>query len=122
MLDMSNNITATVLENEVLKALERNPQLPDDEIYGRMDKKLVPASVVGSPAYHRGCMEDLKCIVEEKGIPHLFITLTADEAISMKWQEVRDLEGFLQSWMEGGTGRICLWRMPGCSTHAPLSS
>jgi hypothetical protein len=99
---MTNNVSATVLENEVLKAMERDPQLPDEDIYKKLIKKLVTASVVGSPAYHRGCLEDLKTIVDAKGIPHLFVTLTADEATQLKWQEVRDMEAFLQGWMEGG--------------------
>jgi hypothetical protein len=99
---MSNNITTTVLESAVHREQQRNPQLPDEDIYRKLVKTMVPAKVVGSPAYHRSALEDLKCIVHHKGIPDLFVTLTADESTDMRWQEVEQLEHFLQHWLAGG--------------------
>eukprot|EP00882_Tetradesmus_deserticola_P019598 GHRQ01021105.1.p2 GENE.GHRQ01021105.1~~GHRQ01021105.1.p2 ORF type:complete len:123 (-),score=32.31 GHRQ01021105.1:627-974(-) len=52
----------------------------------------------GSPAYHRGKLQDLLAMVNRHGIPSLFLTLTADEMTSLRWPEVAQLEALAQEF------------------------
>ncbi len=40
---------------------------------------------------------------EKNGIPHLFLTVTADEVSELKWESVRDMEAIIQSILRGST-------------------
>ena len=54
--------------------------------------RLVPATVPGSPAYHRIALQSLLAIVAKRGMPSFFVTLTADEASLLAWKEIKELE------------------------------
>ena len=52
----------------------------------------LPASLQGTPRWHRVQLQDLHAMVEKCGMPHLFLILTADEISSLRWKEVIDIE------------------------------
>ena len=122
VLDVTNKTTETVLEDAFFKEKKKHPHLPDQLIYKKLQKRYVPAAVVGSPSYHRNALENLKAVVDIKGIPSLFVTLTADEGTQLRWREVEDMEAFIQGWMAGGTWVDMPGRTPSCSRCAPRSS
>ena len=55
----------------------------------------VPPQLEGSPRCHRERLEDLLTLVKDFGLPHLLITLTADETSELRWSEIGDLEHIL---------------------------
>lgn len=55
----------------------------------------VPRSIAGSPAWHRSNLQDLLCCVRAWGMPHFFLTLTADECSNLRWSEIDHLEDVL---------------------------
>lgn len=52
----------------------------------------IPGTVAGSPSWFRDRLSDLLLMVEELGMPSLFLTLTADEMTDTRWDEVIELE------------------------------
>ena len=72
------------------------PDAPQEELIRHAAKRLVPHTVPGSPAFHRTALNDLLAIVDSRGVPSLFLTLTADEATGMRWAEVDEMEALLQ--------------------------
>jgi hypothetical protein len=61
----------------------------------------MPATVIGSPKYHRDALLDLKALVQRAGMPTLFVTLTADEVSGTRWEEINDLETFMERFAQG---------------------
>ena len=55
-------------------------------------KYKIPGKVAHSPSWFRDKLADLLVMVEEFGMPALFLTLTADEVSDTRWQEIKDIE------------------------------
>jgi hypothetical protein len=72
-------------------------------------KYTVPISLPGSPSWHRKQLNDLLFLVQEWGMPHLFLTLTADEASEMRWTEVNDLEAHLNKFCSSFTWEVSIY-------------
>jgi hypothetical protein len=85
-------VSESALHSCIEREHQRSPAADDADIIKAVAKQLVPATVPGSPAYHRGKLQDLLAMVSRHGIPSLFLTLTADEQTAMRWQEVEQLE------------------------------
>lgn len=63
----------------------------------------IPSSIAGSPQWFRNQLKDLLCQVDYRGMPQFFLTLTADEMTSSRWQEVGDLESILRRFKQSAT-------------------
>ena len=66
----------------------------------------LPSSIRRTPRWHKSHLQDLMSMVKKLGMPHFFLTLTADETISVCWEEVTHIENItkiidtLMSWKE----------------------
>jgi hypothetical protein len=95
--------TATTLLSSLARYKKDNPNATDQQAAQKVLKTDVPATVAGSPAYFKKNLNDLVAIVHAKGLPHLFLTLTADEVSSTKWSEVVQLEERLKRFNDSYT-------------------
>lgn len=86
-----NGVGESVLYSCLEKQRRINPAGTEADHLKAAARQLVPASVPGSPAYHRAKLQDLLAIVNKFGIPNLFLTLTADEISHLAWPEVEAL-------------------------------
>jgi hypothetical protein len=89
-------VSESVLHTCIAKQRRTMPNAPQQELIRNAAKRLVPHTVPGSPAFHRAALNDLLAIVDARGAPSLFLTLTADEATGMRWGEVEEMEALLQ--------------------------
>ena len=55
---------------------------------------------------HSLVLQDLLAIVEKRGMPHLFWTLTADEVSELKWEAIRDMEKLLKKFNNSYTFQV----------------
>lgn len=85
------------LEAEIFKFKQRNPNATEEEIYQHVCKYTLPDTMPGSPSWHRKHLQDLIHTVAEKGMPTLFLTLTADEVSETRWSEIHALEQMLNN-------------------------
>jgi hypothetical protein len=69
-------------------------------------KHTIPSDVKGSPAWHKKQLANLLCLVQHHGMPHIFLTLTADEVSESRWDpEITHLEALLQRFNSSFTWR-----------------
>jgi hypothetical protein len=67
------------------------------EAMAHISKHTIKSKVAGSPAWHRKQLQNLMTLVEHHGMPHLFLTLTADESSEIRWEpELSDMETLLR--------------------------
>ena len=83
-----------------------NPKASNAQAMKNVVKYTVPISLPGSPSWHRKQLNDLLCLVQHWGMPHLFLTLTADESSDMRWSEVADLEAHLDRFCNSYTWEV----------------
>lgn len=97
-LDIMCSSTRMVqLEAEIYKFKQRNPEATEEQIYQHVCKYTLPDTMPGSPSWHRKHLQDLIHTVAEKGMPSLFLTLTADEISDTRWSEIAALEQLLSN-------------------------
>lgn len=94
---MLGAVAESALEEAVLRIKDQHPQLNDKEVFRRVVKKLAPPSIVGTPGYYRQNLHELLVYANKNGMPHLFVTLTADEVSELRWDSINDLERFLDT-------------------------
>ena len=87
-----------VLQRDMDNYMRYNPSANTQQILSNVLKHSIPASVPGSPAYFKQQLQDLLARVAKWGLPHFFLTLTADEASGMRWTEITDLETLLNAF------------------------
>jgi hypothetical protein len=92
---LANKCSSVFLEADLVKYRAKHPNCTDDEALKHLLRYSVPPDVAGSPAWHSRNLKDLLHMVSEFGMPSFFLTLTADEASPLKWDEIHDLEHFL---------------------------
>lgn len=68
---------------------------------------VVPPSIPGSPQWHGNALKDLLTKASTYGMPHLFLTLTADEVSELRWEEIKSLEEHLQRFNAGFSWKVC---------------
>ena len=84
---------ATVcLDHEYLKLKKKMPDAQEEDNYRHLVKHNLPHQIPGSPSYFRSHLKNLLAVVKKKGLPTLFVTLTADEVSSTKWPECSAIE------------------------------
>jgi hypothetical protein len=90
-IQLSESVLYTCLEAE---AKRNGEETEEDRMRNvrNVATRLVPATVPGSPAYHRMALQSLLAIVAKRGMPSFFLTLTADEATRLAWKEIKQLE------------------------------
>lgn len=100
-----NGVGESVLFAALQREEERHPELGEAERLSRVAARLVPATIPGSPQYHRQALSDLLAIVQRKGMPSFFLTLTADEASELRWSVVAEYEKLCDKmqWEQGWT-------------------
>lgn len=91
MATLVNGVGESVLYTCLEKQRRINSNGSEADHLKEAARQLVPANVPGSPAYHRAKLHDLLAIVDQHGIPSLFLTLTADETSHLAWPEVEAL-------------------------------
>ena len=67
----------------------------------------LPASIPGTPSWHRKALKDLISMVDAWGFPNIFITFTADEVSSTKWPEIYTIEALAKALNPQFTWRYC---------------
>jgi hypothetical protein len=100
-----NGVGESVLHDCIERQKQRNPNDSLSDVMQKVVKRIVPADVPGSPAYHKEGLDNLLAIVHKHGMPTFFLTLTADEVSELRWPEVGDCEGLFQKYHPD-----CSWR------------
>ncbi len=83
------------IEKAVKKYKEKNPEAKDEECMRHVLSHKVGKNIVGMPSWYRTQLHDLKCRAQTWGLPHLFMTLTADEFSETKFPEMEELDRIL---------------------------
>jgi len=94
--EVLESVSESVLTNELKRARASNPSITDSELYQRLIRNVSSSSVEGSPAFFRIKKSRLLAAARKFGMPHFFLTLTADEISNCRWPEVDDLIERLQ--------------------------
>ena len=93
----------SVLGKDVSKFMKCNPGASKQDVLKHVLKHSVPKTMPGTPAWHYSHLQDLLLMVEELGMPTLFMTLTAYEISEYKWQSITDLEKFMKTFNESSS-------------------
>lgn len=97
-------VSESALEETLQSLRDKNPGDTDAQIFKRAVKKLSPPSVPCTPGYYRRILQDLLTYTANCGMPHLFVTATADEVSEIRWCCIDDLEQFInQKILQGLT-------------------
>ena len=72
------------MERDLQRQRRRFPHLPFHEAVRHVIKHTIPAKVRGSPSWWRSNLEDLYALVAAHGLPHFFLTITADDCSNTK--------------------------------------
>eukprot|EP00882_Tetradesmus_deserticola_P001750 GHRQ01001880.1.p1 GENE.GHRQ01001880.1~~GHRQ01001880.1.p1 ORF type:complete len:1314 (+),score=134.67 GHRQ01001880.1:549-3944(+) len=94
--ELSQQTTEAALEGAIRKYQREHPTATKAEVCQNVLKHTVPASAWGTPAFWRTNLLDLIALVQIWGMPHLFLTLTADELSELMWSEVTDMTELLK--------------------------
>ena len=108
------NTQSLQYEQEVLHFMKHNPTKTYNDAINSIAIHTVPDSIPGTPAWHKQKLNDLKAIVNKKGLPHLFHLLTSDDTSDTRWCEIDSLEVLLQQF-----GTHLNWHDAPCE-HAEL--
>jgi hypothetical protein len=93
---LTSRVKETMLERSLHRYVKENPDRTYNDAMKDVVKRLVPAKLVGSSQYHRQALQDLLAIRDVFGMPALFLTLTTDETSEFRWEEIDDLEKFME--------------------------
>ena len=77
------------------------------EVLQHATKYSLPSSIEGTPCWHKSQLKDLLAMVDKFGMPDLFLTLTADAASSLRWEDVADIEQIVQQIDKSMTWKDC---------------
>jgi hypothetical protein len=96
-----------MLDAAVLRYKQANQDASDNDVYMNVLKSSVPASMQGTPAWHRAQLADCLAMCSEYGLPSLFVTLSSDEVSPTRMCEVSVVEEQLQRGFPQGTWQHC---------------
>jgi hypothetical protein len=75
-----NGCREVAYEAHIKKYKKTHPLCAEKDVIAHVLKHCVPHNVAGSPQWHKRNLKDLMCtVVDYWGMPHFFLTLTADE-------------------------------------------
>jgi hypothetical protein len=106
-LQLLQETSHTCLDNDIKRAKQKHPHMSESDIIRHITKYNLPASLQGTPRWHKAQLQDLLAMVEKCGMPHLFLTLTANEISSLRWQEVIDIETIVKRLENSFTWKDC---------------
>lgn len=95
-LSLATNVTSLVLEKSLNDYQRDHPTCTDEAALRRVWKWTVPSTLPGSPMHHRVLLQELLVRKQRHGFPTLFLTLTCDEVLELRWSEFHDMEGILR--------------------------
>ena len=104
-----------MLNQAIVNYKRENPTANNAAAMKNVVKYTVPISLPGSPSWHRKQLNDLLLLVQEWGMPHLFLTMTADESSELHWTEIDDMQAHLAHFCASFT-----WQVSFCKTYKPL--
>ena len=82
----------TCLDKEIKQVKQQYPHMTEHDVLQHITKYNLLSSIQGTPRWHKSHLQDLLAMVEQFGMPHFFLTLTADETSSLRWEEVIQIE------------------------------
>ena len=91
-LQLLKETSKTCLEKEIKQIKHQYPHMTEQDVLQHITKYNLPSSIQGTPRWHKSQLQDLLAMVEKFGMPHFFLTLTADETSSLRWKEVTNIE------------------------------
>ena len=92
---LAKNVASYALSKSMHDHRKRHPGASEAEVMAQAIKWNVPATMPGTPGYHRSQLQDLLCRVQTWGVPDLFLTLTADETSELRFKEIDSLDAYL---------------------------
>ena len=66
------------------------------EVLQHVTNYSLPSSIEGTPRWHKFQLKDLLAMVDKFKMSDLFLTLTANERSSLRWEDVADIEQIVQ--------------------------
>ena len=87
---LAKNVASYALSKSMHDHRKKHPGATESEVMANAIKWNVPATMPGTPSYHRSQLQDLLCRVEKWGVPDLFMTLTADETSELRFEEINE--------------------------------
>eukprot|EP00198_Chlamydomonas_reinhardtii_P006415 XP_001695751.1 predicted protein [Chlamydomonas reinhardtii] len=88
--------TKVVLERAIADYRKRHPDASDAKLIKHIIKYSLPSTMPNTPSWHRRNLQDLLALVDRWGLPTHFLTLTADEFSTSRWEEVETLEDMVR--------------------------
>ena len=84
LLQLLQEISRMCLNNDIKRTKQLHPHISKPEVIQHVTKYNLPASLQRTPRWYKAQLQDLLAMVEKCGMPHLFLTLTADEISSLR--------------------------------------
>jgi hypothetical protein len=106
-LKLIQETSHTCLDNDIKRAKQMHPQMSEPEVIRHVTKYNLPTSLQGTPRWRKAQLQDLLAMVEKCSMPHLFLTLIADEISSFRWEEVTDIETIAKKLKNSFTWKDC---------------
>ena len=72
--------------------IQQYPHMTKQDVLQHITKYNLPSSIQGTPRWHKSHLQDLLAMIENFGMPHFFLTLTAHKTSSIHWEEVTNIE------------------------------
>jgi hypothetical protein len=111
-------VSQQCLEKDIKQTQRAHPHMNEAEILQHVTKYSLLFSIEGTPRWHKSELKDLLAMVDKFGMSDLFLTLTADEASSLRWEEIADIEQIVQQINKSMTWKDCPVE---CATLIPLT-
>eukprot|EP00951_Prasinocladus_malaysianus_P043810 scaffold553517_cov52-Prasinocladus_malaysianus.AAC.1 len=102
-------VNDTVLQADIKKYKTRNPEATDEEMMENLVRFSIPESHPGSPGWFRRHLRELFEATSTYGLPHLFVTLTADEVSTTRFHYVDNIDEIL-SEASDDCGEFLTWK------------
>jgi hypothetical protein len=96
--------TATCVSEKVLtsqfdKVKAAFPAKTEEEVFRVLQRRVIPANIAGRSTYHYHKLQDLLQMTKDWRLPHLLLTLTADEHSELRWTSMDNLEEFVGKYV-----------------------
>ena len=91
-LQFLKETSKTCLDKKIKQVKQQYLHMTEHDVLQHIINYNLPSSIQGTPRWHRSHLQDLKAMVEQFGMPHFFLTLTADETSSLRLKEVIHIE------------------------------
>ncbi len=71
--------------------------MPEADIIEHVVKYKILEKLVGSPKWQYAQLFDMMAMVDAYGLPQLFLTLSSNETLEVKWGDIFNMETFLKN-------------------------